>query len=110
VYAAYRHDSMESMSSFGTPGLRRKAHAEPEGGGMRKRVLAFGREDRGVSTIPLLPPTGGKNMPEDDHDSAAPTAATVVEVCKIYQSHLRAVGAAAMGPGGIAADNRYCCC
>ena len=60
---------------------------------MRKRVLAFGngREDRGVSIIPLLPPTGGKRMSEADCDSAAHT---VVEVCKIWESHLRTVGIA----------------
>jgi hypothetical protein len=35
-------------------------------------------------------------MPEDDRDSAAPTAATVAEVCKIQESRLRAVGVAAI--------------
>jgi hypothetical protein len=43
---------------------------------MGKRVLALGREDKKVSTILLLPPTGGKNMPEVDRDSAVPTAAS----------------------------------
>jgi hypothetical protein len=96
---AHHHDSMELMTSSGT--MRRKAHAE----GMRERVSAFevGREDRGVSTMPPLPPTGGKNMPympEADSDSAAPTAPTEVVVYKIWESHLRAVGVAAIA--GIA--------
>jgi hypothetical protein len=36
------------------------------------------RENRGVSNTacPLLPPVGGKNMPEAGRDSAAPTAAS----------------------------------
>jgi hypothetical protein len=64
--------------------------------------------------MPLLPPTSGKNMPEVDRDSAAPAAATVVEVCKIWEFHLRAVGVAAIAGIAVALvlapDNRYCCC
>jgi hypothetical protein len=76
---------------------RRKVYAE--GGGCGKEYWYL----EGASTTPLLPPTGGKNMPEADRDgAAAPTAATVVEVCKIWESHLRAVG--------VCGNCEDCCC
>jgi hypothetical protein len=66
---------------------------------MRKRVLAFGeyppyRCCRRVADRQ-------QEYAEADHDSAAPTAATVVEVCKIWESHLRAVGVTVAATRGL---------
>jgi hypothetical protein len=86
--------------------------ARPKGstcGGGRDAEKSIGIWRVTVSTIPLLPPVGG----EADRDSAAPTAATVVEVCKIWESHLRAVGVAAIARVAVAlvhAPDNNCCC
>ncbi len=57
----------------------------------------------------LLPPAGVKNKPEANRDSAAPTAATMVESdCKTWESRVRAVVIICYRTCECDADNRGC--
>ncbi len=80
-------------------------------------IVAPGLPLLAPATLPLVPLTGGKNMPGVDSaalTAAAAAAAVVVSVCKLWESHSRATGVAAIAGVVvvlvIVPDDCCCCC